>query len=224
MNRSNKNVWQSLIHYDSNKKSNTEKKILIMVLILDIIVISGIIFYMSQTQISNINVVKSPETYRDTSKSNSTQIPDVSTMTSTANFTTSSPGPERESAILNEESEIRNTLTAYFETLNTHSIEDAVKFFADEVEILINYGKDYSYQGPKEGIVSYLTMAFDLAPDSKISGITISKIKINGDKATVQMNYMISSESYNFSISITEYVDLVKQNNEWRIKRTNITY
>lgn len=105
-----------------------------------------------------------------------------------------------------------------------HSTEDAVKFFANEVEILINYGKDYSYQGPKEGIVSYLTMAFDLAPDSKISEITISKIKINGDKATVQMNYMISSESYNFSMSITEHVDLVKQNNEWRIRRTNITY
>jgi len=224
LNRSNKNVWQSLIHYDSNKKSNTEKKILMMVLILDIIVISGIIFYMSQTQISNINVVKSPETYRDTSKSNSTQIPDVSTMTSTANFTTSSPAQELESPIVNEESEIRDTLTAYFDTLNTHSIEDAVKFFADEVEILINYGKDYSYQGPKEGIISYLTMAFDLAPDSKISEITISKIKINGDKATVQMDYRISSESYNFSMSITEYVDLVKQNNEWRIRRTNITY
>jgi len=195
-----------------------------MVLILDIIVISGIIFYMSQTQISDINVVKSSDAYRGTSKSNSTQIPDVSTMTSTVNFTTSSPAPERESRIVNEESEIRDTLTAYFDTLNTHSIEDAVKFFADEVEILINYGKDYSYQGPKEGIVSYLTMAFDLAPDSKISGITISKIKINGDKATVQMDYRISSESYNFSMSITEYVDLMKQNNEWRIRRTNITY
>ena len=195
-----------------------------MVLILDIIVISGIIFYMSQTQISDINVVKSSDAYRGTSKSNSTQIPDVSTMTSTVNFTTSSPAPERESRIVNEESEIRDTLTAYFDTLNTHSIEDAVKFFADEVEILINYGKDYSYQGPKEGIVSYLTMAFDLAPESKISGITISKIKINGDKATVQMDYRISSESYNFSMSITEYVDLMKQNNEWRIRRTNITY
>lgn len=195
-----------------------------MVLILDIIVISGIIFYMSQTQISDINAVKSSDAYRGTSKSNSTQIPDVSTMTSTVNFTTSSPAPERESRIVNEESEIRDTLTAYFDTLNTHSIEDAVKFFADEVEILINYGKDYSYQGPKEGIVSYLTMAFDLAPESKISGITISKIKINGDKATVQMDYRISSESYNFSMSITEYVDLMKQNNEWRIRRTNITY
>jgi hypothetical protein len=179
---------------------------------------------MSQTQISDINAVKSPETYRDTSKSNSTQIPDVSTMTSTANFTTSSPAPERESPIINEESEIRNTLTAYFNTLNTHSTEEAVKFFADEVEILINHGNDYSYQGPKEGISSYLTMAFDLAPDSKISEITISKIKINGDKATVQMNYMISSESYNFSMSITEYLDLVKQNNKWRIRRTNIEY
>lgn len=195
-----------------------------MVLILDIIVISGIIFYMSQTQISDINAVKSSDAYRGTSKSNSTQIPDVSTMTSTVNFTTSSPAPERESRIVNEESEIRDTLTAYFDTLNTHSIEDAVKFFADEVEILINYGKDYSYQGPKEGIVSYLTMAFDLAPESKISGITISKIKINGDKATVQMDYRISSESYNFSMSITEYVDLMKQNNEWKIRRTNITY
>ncbi|MCK5627523.1 nuclear transport factor 2 family protein [Candidatus Bathyarchaeota archaeon] len=224
MNRSNQNVVHSLIHYDSNKKSNTEKKILMMVLILDIIVISGIIFYMSQTQISDINAVKSSDAYRGTSKSNSTQIPDVSTMTSTVNFTTSSPAPERESRIVNEESEIRDTLTAYFDTLNTHSIEDAVKFFADEVEILINYGKDYSYQGPKEGIVSYLTMAFDLAPESKISGITISKIKINGDKATVQMDYRISSESYNFSMSITEYVDLMKQNNEWRIRRTNITY
>ena len=195
-----------------------------MVLILDIIVISGIIFYMSQTQISDINAVKSSDAYRGTSKSNSTQIPDVSTMASTVNFTTSSPAPERESRIVNEESEIRDTLTAYFDTLNTHSIEDAVKFFTDEVEILINYGKDYSYRGPKEGIVSYLTMAFDLAPDSKISGITISKIKINGDKATVQMDYRISSESYNFSMSITEYVDLMKQNNEWRIRRTNITY
>jgi len=195
-----------------------------MVLILDIIIISGIIFYMSQTQISNIKVVKSPDLYRDTSKSNSIQIPDVSTMTSTANFTTSSPAPERESPIVNEESEIKNTLTAYFETLNTHLTEDAVKFFADEVEILINYGKDYSYQGSNEGIVSYLSMAFDLAPDSKISEISISKIKINGNKATVQMNYMFSSESYNFSMSITEHVDLVKQNNEWRIRRTNITY
>ena len=214
---------QSLIHYDSNKKSNTEKKMLIMVLILDIIVISGIIFYMSQTQISHINAAKSPESYRDTSKSNSTQIPDVSTMTSTENFT-NSPTSGRESLIVNEEYEIRNTLTTYFDTLNMHSTEDAVKFFANEVEILINYGKDYSYQGPKEGIVSYLTMAFDLAPDSKMSEITISKIKINGDKATVQMNYMISSESYNFSMSITEHADLVKQNNEWRIKKTNITY
>jgi hypothetical protein len=215
---------QSLINYDSNKKSKTEKKILIMVLILDIIIISGIIIYMSQTQMSDINAVKPPQAYFDTSKSNSNQIPDVSTMTSTANFTTSSSTPERESPIVNEESDIRNTLTAYFDTLNTHSTEDAVKFFADEVEILINYGKDYSYQGPKEGMVSYLKMAFDLAPDSKISEITISKIKINGDRATVQMNYIISSESYKFSMSITEYVDLVKQNNEWRIMKTNIAY
>jgi hypothetical protein len=145
-------------------------------------------------------------------------------MTSTENFTTSSLAPERESPIVNEKSEIRNTLTTYFDTLNTHSTEDAVKFFADEVEIMINYGKDYSYQGPKEGIVSYLTMAFDLAPDSKISEISISKIKINSDIATVQMNYVISSQSYHFSMSITEYVDLVKQNGEWRIRRTNITY
>jgi len=195
-----------------------------MVLILDIIVVSGIIFYISQTQISLINAVKSPKAYRDTSKSNSTQIPDVSTMTSTANFTTSSLAKEREYPIVNEESEIRNTLTAYFDTLNTHSTEDTVKFFTDEVEILINYGNDYSYQGPNEGIVSYLSMAFNLAPDSKISEISISKIKINGDKATLQMNYVISSESYNFSMSITEYVDLVKQNSEWKIRRTNITY
>jgi hypothetical protein len=195
-----------------------------MVLILDIIVIGGIIFYMSQTQISNIKTVKSTNLYRDTSNSNSTQIPDVSTITSTANFTTSSTAPERESPMINEESDIRNTLTAYFDTLNTHSTEDTVKFFTDEVEILINYGNDYSYQGPNEGIVSYLSMAFDLAPDSKISEISISKIKINGDKATLQMNYVISSESYNFSMSITEYLDLVKQNSEWKIRRTNITY
>jgi hypothetical protein len=194
-----------------------------MVLILDILIISGIIFYMSQTQISDIDAVKSHEAYRNTSKSNSTQIPDVSTMTSTANFT-SSPEPECESPNINEESEIKNTLTAYFDTLNTHSTEEAIKFFVDEVEILINYGNDYSYQGPKEGIISYLTMAFDLTPDSKISKITISNITINGDQASAQMNYVISSESYNFSMSITEYVDLVKQNSEWRIRRTNITY
>jgi hypothetical protein len=67
-------------------------------------------------------------------------------------------------------------------------------------------------------------MAFDLDPNSKISEITISKIIMSGDKATVQMNYIISSEAYGFSISIIEYSDLVKQNKEWKIKKTNITY
>ncbi|WP_455278803.1 nuclear transport factor 2 family protein [[Eubacterium] cellulosolvens] len=206
------------------KELNTEKKILILILLLDIIVMVGIIFYISQNQISNINAIKSPDVYSDTAKTNITQIPDASTIISTTNFTTSFPAQERESLIVNEESEIRSTLTAYFDILNTHSTDDAVNFFADEVEILINYGRDYSYQGSKEGIVSYLKMAFDLAPDSKISEITISKIEIDEVKATVQMNYVISSESYNFSMSITEYIDLVKQNNQWKIIRTNITY
>src|SRR4030042_5873360 len=116
---------------------------------------------------------------------------------------------------------IRDTLTAYFDTLNTHSPENAIEFFTDKVEITVKYGKDYSYQGPKEGIISYLEMAFDLAPDSKISEVTISKIKINQNKATVQISYMISSESLNFSIPAKEYLDLIKQNNKWRIRRTN---
>ncbi|OGD52892.1 hypothetical protein A3K80_02900 [Candidatus Bathyarchaeota archaeon RBG_13_38_9] len=119
---------------------------------------------------------------------------------------------------------IRDTLTAYFDTLNTHSPENAIEFFTDKVEITVNYGKDYSYQGPKEGIISYLEMAFDLAPDSKISEVTISKIKINQNKATVQISYMISSESLNFSMPAKEYLDLIKQNNKWRIRRTNIEY
>jgi hypothetical protein len=169
-------------------------------------------------------MIKSSDVYRKTAKTNTTKIPDVSNMTLTTNFTTSFPALEQESLSVSNESEIRSVLTAYFDMLSTHSTDDALKFFADEVEILINHGRDYSYRGPKEGIVPYLKMAFDLASDSKISEITISEIEIGEVKATAQINYIISSESYNFSLSITEYVDLVKINNEWKIIRTNITY
>ena len=94
----------------------------------------------------------------------------------------------------------------------------------NEVEITINYEEGYSYQGPKEGIMSYLEMGFNFAPDSRISEVKISEIKIHQNNATVQIGYIVSSKSFNFSISIDEYMDLLKENNEWKIRRINIEY
>jgi hypothetical protein len=196
-----------------------------MILILDVLVVSGVIIYAIKPSTYSEDVINTNYDYDENYvRANSTRIPDASTEILTTNFTTTSSTQEQESLIIIEESEIRDTLTAYFDTLNRHMTEEPINFFADEVEILINYGKDYSYYGPKEGIMPYLKMAFDLDPDSKISEVIISEIVINGDKATVQMNYVISSESYGFSMSVTEYAELVKQNNEWRIIKTNITY
>lgn len=225
LNKSEQTGDNPFTYHDSNKQSGTGKKILLTILILDVFVVGGVILYAIKPSTYDADGMNTIFDYDENHIGvNSTKIPDTKTEMPTADFTTTSSTKEHESLILNEESQIRDTLTTYFDTLNGHATEDAINFFTDEVEILINYGKDYSYYGPKEGIMSYLTMAFDLDPDSKISEITISKIIISGDKATVQMNYIISSESYGFSMSIIEYSDLVKQNNEWKIKKTNITY
>ncbi|WP_455369346.1 nuclear transport factor 2 family protein [[Eubacterium] cellulosolvens] len=225
MNKSDQTIDQHFLYHDSNKQSGTEKKILLMILILDILVISGVILYSIKPSMYDIGGIKSNYNHDENYVVlNSTKIPEASTEMPTPTFTTTYSTKGQESPIINEESMIRDTLTAYFDTLNTHSPEDAVKYFTDDVEITINYGKDYSYQGPKEGIITYLEMAFNLAPDSKISDVEISEIKINQNKATVQISYMISSEAFNFSMSINEYLDLVKQNNKWKIRRTNIEY
>ena len=223
MNKSNRTSTQKFLYYNSNKQSGNGKKILLIILILDVLVVSGIILYINRPRTYDFDGHNINRSHDEIYIVNSTKTLTTSTNILTTNFTTTSSTQVQESLML-EERAIRDTLTAYFDTLNRHLTEDAINFFADEVEILINDGKDYSYSGSKEGIMPYLTMAFDLDPNSKISEITISNIIIDGDKATVQMNYVISSESYGFSMSITEYANLIKYNKEWKIRKTNITY
>jgi hypothetical protein len=219
------NGGHSHIYNNSNKKSGREKTVLLILLIMDVLILSGIIVYAFNITTYDINRIKSNHDHIENHTGlNSTEIPDASTKMSTTNLTTTYSDQEHETLMPNEESKIRDTLILYYDTLNAHSPEDAVNFFTNEVEITINYGEGYSYQGPKEGIVSYLEMGFNFAPDSRISEVKISNIKIHQNKATVQIGYIVSSESFNFSIAIDEYMDFLKENNEWKIRRINIEY
>jgi len=113
---------------------------------------------------------------------------------------------------------------SYFDALNRHSVDEAVSFFTDEVEILINHGRDYSYKGPREGVKQYLTMAFMLAPDATISEVNFASLETDGNNARVQVSYLVASKSYDLSRAVTEHIELVKQNSLWRIVKTDIVY
>lgn len=224
LNKYDLNGGNSHIYHNSNEKSGREKTVLLILLIMDVLIVSGVIIYALKPATYDINRMKSNHDHIENHIGlNSTEIPDASIKIPTTNLTTTYSDQEHET-LPNEESKIRDTLIVYYDTLNAHSPEDAVKFFTNEVEITINYEEGYSYQGPKEGIMSYLEMGFNFAPDSRISEVKISEIKIHQNNATVQIGYIVSSKSFNFSISIDEYMDLLKENNEWKIRRINIEY
>ena len=115
-------------------------------------------------------------------------------------------------------------LRSYFDALNRHSVDDAVSFFTDEVEILINHGKDYSYKGPREGVKRYLILAFVSAPDATISEVSFVSLETDGNRARAQVSCRVASKLYDLSRTVTEHVELFKQNNVWKIAKIDIVY
>jgi len=130
--------------------------------------------------------------------------------------------PQMPSPTINEEERIRNMIMAYYEAFNRHSESDQMAFFADNVTVLINHGKDYSYHGPKEKMKSYLSLAFQLDPQVTITNLRINRLNLQGDTATVESEYIISSKVYQLSKPINEHIELIKTNNAWKIVKTDI--
>jgi hypothetical protein len=201
----------------TSKKPHIERKTLLGVLLIDLVVVSGLLFYLSQPQVPTPIVTSSPTP--------TSRLPGQSPQTPTPTPPSPSPAPTSTTPPTEgEESSIRGTLRTYFDALNRHTVDDAVGYFTDEVEILINHGRDYSYKGPREGVKQYLLMAFMLAPDAKITEVNFNSIDIGENRARVQVSYLVSSKSYDLSRTVAERVELVKQNNVWKIAKTDIVY
>lgn len=198
------------------KKSHTERKILLGVLLLDLTVVGGLLFFLFQPRAPT--PIATPSITPTTGSP--TQPPQTATPTSSPSPAPTSPQPPTGG----EEDSIRAMLRSYFDSLNRHSVDEAVGFFTDEVEILINHGRDYSYKGPREGVKQYLLMAFMLAPDAKITDVNFVSLDVDEERAKVQISYLVSSKSYDLSRTATEYLELVKQNNAWKIAKTDIVY
>jgi len=196
----------------SPARRSHERIILVIVIIVDLIVI-GAVFFMLHPQTSTINVMPSPTP--------------TNPMTTQAPTPTSGPPPSLKPTRTPtnvEEDRVRNVLGSYYEALNRHSVEDVVSFFTDNTEILINHGRDYAYHGPKEGIKSYLSTAFLMAPDATITGLDFIKIDINGSRAQVHLRYVVSSKIHDLLRPVDENIELIKQDGFWKISKTDITY
>ena len=124
----------------------------------------------------------------------------------------------------NEEERIRDMIKAYYEAFNRHSESDQMAFFTNNVTVLINHGRDYSYNGPKEKMKSYLTLAFQLDPEVTLTDLRITRLNLRGNEATVECEYVVSSKAYKFSKPVTEYIELVKISGVWKITKTDIVF
>nr|MDO8135448.1 hypothetical protein [Candidatus Njordarchaeum guaymaensis] len=124
----------------------------------------------------------------------------------------------------NEEERIRDMIKAYYEAFNRHSESDQMAFFTNNVTVFINHGRDYSYNGPKEKMKSYLTLAFQLDPEVALTDLHITRLNLRGNEAAVECEYVVSSKAYKFSKPVTEYIELVKTNDVWKIAKTDIVF
>lgn len=198
----------------SSRVSHDEGKFLAAILIVSLLVIGGLLFFVLQPR-APLQVITPLPT---------AQNPEPGPTSTPTSPSTPSPAPAQNQTPANEEGEIRNVLTGYFEALNRHSPGDAVTFFTDNVEIQINHGKDYNYTGPRKGVKSFLSTGFSIAPDATITNLTFSNMNINGNDATVQANYVVSSKSYNLSYSVTEHIELTRESGVWKIAKTDIVF
>jgi hypothetical protein len=193
------NAPSATLSISSFKRSNLKKAILVASIAVVLIIIGGAFYHMSQPQ----SVPR-----RETAQLTPTVTPEQT--------------PQTPSLAINEEERIRDMVMAYYEAFNRHSESDQMGFFTDNVTVLINHGKDYSYHGPKEKMKSYLSLAFQLDPQVAITDLRITRLTLEGDTATVESEYIISSKVYQFSKPINEHIELVKTNNAWKIAKTDI--
>ena len=200
----------------SFRMPNNHRKILIGILVLDLIVVSSLMFYMLRPQVAPLITTPLPSMTQGTT-SQPTPVP------SPTSPSTSSSMPNQTSPII-EETRIKDVLATYFEALNQHSTERATGLFTDNVEILINHGRDYTYQGPKEGLKQYLGTLFSLAPDARVSNASLTSLDIHEDRATVEGKFYVYSKAYNLSRQVTQYFELVERDNLWKIAKTDIVY
>lgn len=196
------------------KATRRERRVLITILILDLLVVGGLLFYVLHPQRTPLTTALLPTP---------AQKPQAEPMPAPNTTYTSSTAPTVNRTVeAGEEDRVRNVLSSYFDALNQHAIERAVALFTDNVEIVIKYGEGYTYQGPKEGLKRYLTTAFSLAPDAVVENVSFTDLSIIGDRATAQSTYVLHSRSYDLLQNVTEYFELVKQDNVWKISKTEI--
>jgi len=198
----------------SPKVSHGERKFLAAILIVGLLAIGGLLFFVLQPRTPLRVIVPFP----------TAQNPEPLPTSIPTSPSAPSPSSAQNQTSTNEEGQIRNVLTGYFEAINRHSPENAVTFFTDNVDIQINHGKDYNYTGPREGVKSFLSTGFSIAPDATITNLTFSNMNINGNDATVQANYAVSSKLYKLSYSVTEHIELNRENGVWKIAKTDIVF
>ena len=101
MNKSNRTSTQNFLYYNSNRQSGKGKKILLIILILDVLVVSGIILYVSRPRtydVDELNISHSQN--EDHIVVNSTKTLTTSTSILTTNFTTTFSTQVQESLLL----------------------------------------------------------------------------------------------------------------------------
>lgn len=197
-------------------KLHVERRILLGFVLLDLVAAGGLMFYLIQPQEPVVEETATPTQ----TLSHPIQPPQTSTSTSSVSPPTGSPSTSTD----DEENRIREIVRLFFDALNRHSVDEVVSYFADDVEILINHGRDYSYKGPKVGLSRYLLIAFTLAPDVEVTDVKINSVEIGGDEAKVRVSYLVSSKTHSLLRIAVEDFDLTKMDNSWKIVRTDIVY
>jgi len=197
------------------RKSQIGRRILLGFVLLDLLAAGALMFFLFQSQAPILKVTPTPtETRRPP-----LQPPQTTTLTPNISPPNSPPAPTE-----GEENRIREMLVLFFDALNRHSVDEVVIYFSDEVEILINHGKDYSYRGSREDVKQYLLVAFTLAPDAEIKEVNISSLEVGDYEAKVQVTYLVSPKRHNLSRTVFEQFELARENNLWKIARTDIVY
>lgn len=196
------------------KATRRERRVMITIVILDFLVIGGLLLYVLHPQRTPLTTALLPTP---------AQKPQTEPMPTPNTTYTSSTAPTVNRTVeAGEEDRVRNVLSSYFDAINQHAIERAVALFTDNVEIVIKYGDGYTYQGPKEGLKRYLTTAFSVAPDAVVENVSFTDLNVIGDRATAQSTYVLHSRSYDLLQNVAEYFELVKQDNVWKISKTEI--
>jgi len=188
------------------------RKIIVIALIVIIIGVGGVFYILQQPSEPSLTPTRTTIIQSPTTTMKPTEIPTHSP--SPTSTTTATP-------IINEETKIKEMLNGYYDAFNKHHIEKYLDYFKDNGQKLYNHGEDGIYTG-HESIEDQLKLILQVYPDITLKNIDITKLEISEETATIECKYLVSSEKRQYIEQVTEYIQLVKINDAWKIAQTDL--